>query len=160
MLKITDDGHIDRSVPDKDDSILAQRRKEIAERLRAGNVVEIRDGDIVFEAFEQNEPRVAIVGNKEGVCALAFLDLGILKISQPGRQYRVSDAFEIDISVEEQLSACQKVINVLFLLRKIDTTKKLGNSSNDSNVQQVDWKQISDWLEKSPISFPLSLVID
>lgn len=102
----------------KEDSILAQRRKEIAERLRAGNVVEIRDGDIVCEAFEQNEPRVAIVGNKEGVCALAFLDFGILKISQPGRQYRVSDAFKIDISVEEQLSACQQVINVLFLLRK------------------------------------------
>lgn len=156
MITVNEHGHIQR----ESDSPAALKRKEIAERL-SNSLTQIGHGSTVFDAFEQVEPRIAIVRGNNDVSGLALLDSGVLKVEQFGRTYRIFHAFSIDDSVEKQLSTCQTIMFVLSLFEANNITNMFKTENDCLKAQQVapeqlqiDWAQVVDWLNKCPLQLP------
>lgn len=107
MISIDNNRHIIRNETKENQTVLDQKRKEIAERLREGDVIEIAPEKAMFgsfedfESFEDFDPRILTFRHQQGTVALVFLDKGVLKFNWGNYKYYISDSFEIGSSLED-----------------------------------------------------------
>lgn len=154
MISIDNNGHIIRNETKENQTVSDQKRKEIAERLREGSVIEDAPEKTMFESFEDLDPRIFTFRHQQGTVALVFLDKGVLKFNWGNYKYYISDSFEIGSPLEDIRLRCYNIMSVLMFLDQAFEGRTLFSFDSDgSDRRKISWKQISDWVSKCPIKY-------
>ena len=160
MISIDNNRHIIRNETKENQTVLDQKRKEIAERLREGDVIEIAPEKAMFgsfedfESFEDFDPRILTFRHQQGTVALVLLDKGVLKFNWGNYKYYISDSFEIGSSLEDIRLRCHNIMSVLVLLDQAFEGRTLFSFDSDgSDRRKISWNQISDWVLECPIKY-------